>query len=124
MKTLVLSFLAILSLSTMTYAQDVTNTAIAQSKTELLASKESGKYTFVLPEILSAEDAEKNAKYYIHYFSVDYNDMLHEAKIEMISNDSKSRNVIIRYLTACGVRFMKVGDETMTLDKFFSQYIL
>lgn len=124
MKNLFITIIAILNLSTLTFAQEKTNTAASQSKSELQASKESGTYTFVLPEGLSAEDAVKNAMYYIHYFSVEYNEKLHTAEIEMISNDAKSRNVIKRYLTACGVRYVKVDSETLSLDEFFNRYIL
>lgn len=123
MKNLFLTFLAILNITTMTFAQDISTTAFAQSNAELKASKENGKYLFVLPAGLIKEDVEKNAMYYVHYFTVEYSEKSSEAKITLISNDEKSRHVIKRYLIANGVRYMKVDGSTISLDDFFVKYI-
>lgn len=123
MKNLFLSFLAILSISTMTFAQDISNTAAAQTKTELAASKESGNYLFILPAGLSAETVAKNSTYYVHYFTVEYTEKTSEAKITMTSNDEKGRHVIMRFLTANGVRFVKVDGTTISTEDFFVKYI-
>lgn len=125
MKTLFFSLLAVLSLSSTLFAQEMTslNTAIAQSQADLLSSKESGNYLFVLPGSLSSEEVSSNAKYYVHYFTVEYSDKTKEAKIKMISNDEKSRHVIMRFLTACGSRYVKVGDSSMSLEDFFVKYV-
>jgi len=123
MKNLFLSFLAFVSISTFTYAQETANTASAQSKTEVAASKESGNFKFILPSGLTSEDVTNNAKYYVHYFSVNYSDKTQEANISMVTNDDKSRYVIMRFLTACGVRYVKMDGATMSLEDFFSNHI-
>lgn len=107
----------------MTFAQDISNTATAQTKTELAASKESGNYLFVLPAGLSAETVAKNSTYYVHYFTVEYTEKTSEAKITMTSNDEKGRHVIMRFLTANGVRFVKVDGATISTEDFFVKYI-
>ena len=47
MRTLFLSVLTVVSMVTMSYAQEI-NSAKAQSKTELISSKETGNYSFIL----------------------------------------------------------------------------
>lgn len=123
MKTLFLSFLAVVSIAVMSFAQEVSNTATAQSKTELLASKESGNYSFILPGVLTSEEVAKNSSYYVHYFTVTYTEKSHEALVKLISNDEKSRHVVVRFLTVCGVQNVAVEGKTMSLEEFFLNFM-
>ncbi len=103
MKTFFLTLVAIIGLSTVSFSQEA-NTATAQSKTQLTSAKESGMYTFVMPSTLTAEDVTKNSKYYVHYFSTEFNETTKEVKMKMVTNDELSRHVITRFLAACGVQ--------------------
>jgi uncharacterized cupredoxin-like copper-binding protein len=123
MRTLFLTCIAFIGLSTMSFAQETESTATAQSKSELVSSKESGNYLFVLPAGKTAEEINKNAKYYVHYFTVDFNENTSEAKIKMISNDEKSRHVVIRFLTASGVQHVIVDGKSMLTEDFFNNYM-
>lgn len=108
----------------MALAQETSNTVTAQSKTELLASKESGNYTFTLPDGITPEEVSKNAKYYVHYFTVEYIEKSNQAKLTMISNDEKGRHVIVRFLTACGAQHVIVDGKSMSIEDFFNNYLL
>lgn len=123
MKTIFLSFITFLSISTFSFGQDASNIATAQTKNELVSSKESGNYVFILPAGLSVDDVNKNAKYYVHYFTVEYLEKTNQANITMITNDDKSRHVIMRFLTACGVRYVMVDGNTVSLEDFFVNFV-
>ncbi len=122
MRTLFLSVLTVVSLVTMSYAQEI-NSATAQSKTELILSKETGNYSFILGNKLSAEEVAKNAQYYIHYFTVVYSEKTNEAKITMIENDEKNRHIVVRFLTACGIQNVIIEGKSITIDEFFVNYM-
>jgi hypothetical protein len=122
MRTLFLSVLTVVSMVTMSYAQDVTS-ATAQSKTELISSKKTGNYSFILGNKLSADEVAKNAQYYVHYFTVDYSVKTNEAKITMIENDEKNRHIVVRFLTACGIQNVIIEGKSITTDEFFVNYM-
>lgn len=123
MRTLFLSFIAIIGFSAISFSQLASTVASAQTKTELATSKETGKYLFVLPSGLTTEEVTKNAKYYTLYFTVDFNQTSSEAKINMIANDEKSRHVVIRFFSACGVQSVKVDGNTISTEEFFLTYM-
>ncbi len=123
MKKLFFTLIAILTLTATTFAQDVKTIAIAETKSELAASKVSGEYTYVLPSNVTAEQVKKNAGYYTSYFTVDYDASSHKATLKMNNDERISRMVMGRFLSSCGVHNLKVGDETITLDKFMEIYL-
>jgi hypothetical protein len=122
MRTLFLSVLTVVSMVTMSYAQEI-NTATAQSKTELISSKETGNYSFILGNKLTADEVAKNAQYYVHYFTVVYSEKTNEAKITMVTNDDKNRHVVVRFLTACGIQNVIVDGRTLSTDEFFINFM-
>jgi type II secretory pathway component PulK len=122
MKTLFLTLVAAIFSTTLSFAQE-NSTASAQTKTELAASKESGKYLLVLPAGISAEQVNKSSKYYTHYFTVEFNESSREAKITMVSNDEMGRHVIVRFLASCGVQNVIVEGKTYLNEDFFLNYL-
>lgn len=122
MKTLFLSLIAVVFATTISFAQE-NSTASAQSKTELAASKESGKYLIVLPSETTAEQVNKSSKYYTHYFTVDFNEKSKEAKITMVTNDEMGRHVIVRFLASCGVQNVMVDGKMYLNEDFFVTYL-
>lgn len=122
MKTLVLSLFTFIFATSVSFAQE-NATAFAQKATELLSSKESGKYLFVMPADLTEEQVSKSAKYYTHYFTVEFNESSKEANISMVINDDKSRHVIVRFLIACGVQNVTVDGKMYTNEDFFNTYM-
>ena len=109
-------------MATMSYAQGV-NSATAQSKTELVSSKLTGNYSFILGNKLSAEEVAKNAQYYVHYFTVNYSDKTNEAKVTMIANDEKTRHIVVRFLTACGIQNVIVDGKTISAEEFYINFM-
>jgi hypothetical protein len=122
MKKLIFSFLLILTGTLTTFSQEnkVAHTNGAAALTE---SKTSGTYTFILPEGTSAETVAQNAKYYTHYFTVSFNETNHEATIQMVTNDEKSRHVICRFLIASEVSFVHINGEDKSVEEFYQSYL-
>jgi hypothetical protein len=123
MKTFFLSLIAVIGLSTVSFAQDASNSATAQSKTQLTSAKQSGVYTFVMPATLTAEDVTKNSKYYVQYFTTEFNASTKEVKLKMNSNDELGRRVITRFLASCGVQNVIVDGNSMITEDFFNTYL-
>lgn len=103
-------------------AQEPSELATSKGADALTKSKSSGEYVFTLPSTVSREDVEKSSKYYTHYFTVSFDAGSHDATVSMVSNDGKSRYVIARFLTSCGVRFIKVDGNNLSLEVFSETY--
>lgn len=123
MKTFFLSLIAVIGLSTVSFAQDASNSATAQTKTQLASAKESGVYTFFMPAALTAEEVTKNSKYYVHYFTTEFNVSTKEVKLKMNANDELGRKVITRFLASCGVQNVIVDGKSMITEDFFNTYM-
>jgi hypothetical protein len=123
MRALFYSFLMIFGLSTISMAQENTGTAIGPTAKEFASGKTSGKYTFTLPEGVVAEEVAQTTKYYTHYFTVDYVASSREAKINMVSNDEKSRNVIVRFLVANGVKEVSVDGTLVPVADLYEKFL-
>ncbi len=123
MKNIALLILSVFAFTFLGTAQDMSNTAKTSAKKEVMSGKESGAFQFTLPSGLKAEDVAKNASYYTRYFSVKYDEKTGVAKIQMITNDDKSRHVIVRFLSACGVQYVDIEGQVMTNEDFFVNYL-
>lgn len=123
MKNIIYTLIVLVAFATTSFAQEKSEIANTEGKTELLKSKESGEYIFVLPARLSKDQVAKNASYYTNMFSVAYDENSYEAKVTILDNAPKSRFVIARFLSACGIRFVKVNDDFIDITEFINQYL-
>lgn len=122
MKRLIYTLFAVMLVSFASNAQEPTELAVSKGSDALVKSKSSGEYVFTLPSTVSKEDVEKSAKYYTHYFTVNFDAGSHDASVVLVNNEPKSRFVISRFLSSCGVRFIKVDGKNMGLDEFSNTY--
>lgn len=123
MKKIISTITCIIGFVAMSFAQDAMNTATTMGHDALVASKASGEFVYTLPSEVTNETVEKSAAYYTSYFTVDFNDAENVATLNMVTNDEKSRYVMLRFLTSCGVRYVKVDGETLEYDKFVENYL-
>ncbi len=123
MKTLFYTLLMVFGLGSVSLAQDSNGIAVAPTKSEIAKGKESGSFKFVMPEGTTAEDVAQSAKYYTHYFTVDYDNASRSAKIKMVSNDEKSRSVIVRFLVSNNVQTVDVEGSMVSVYDFFEKYL-
>lgn len=122
MKTLFLTILASAVIGSVSFSQE-TKAVITQSKSELVAAKNSGVFIFKLPVTISSEDVAKNASFYVNYFKVDYNKTKNEAKVTMVTNDATSRRIIQRFISSCGINSYLVDGVSMKIDEFYTTFL-
>ncbi len=108
--------------SSIGFAQEATEIGVTQGATALETSKKDGSYTFTLSG-KTASKIEANAKYYINYFSVEFNESTQLASISMVVNDSRARSVIVRFLISSGVRYAKVDGKIISVNDFMTSYL-
>jgi len=97
--------------------------ATVKSAQELIDLKKTGVCVINLPgEYTKAEIADR-AKYYTTYFTVDYNEKTKGVTIKMVENEARSRQVIERFMVACGIEKLQIGDELVATSEIFSRYL-
>ena len=108
-----LSAALFLVLSITALGQDENKIAHTKGRTDIIQSKETGIYSFILPDSITSSDVERNNEYYTNYFKVEFNELTNEAIIKLMKNDEKSRHVICRFLLASSL--MVVSSEVRIL---------
>ena len=111
--------LAIVFFSSIAFSQE----ALVSSSENFKISVASGTITMVLPDDVTADGVQKYSKYYTSYFTTSFDQGAHKVTFNMVKNDAKSRRVIIRFLSANGVQFVKIGDRSLTLTNFYDAYL-
>lgn len=123
MKKALLTLTAIAALTFTGISQERTNTATSEGNTELLESKTSRSYTYTLPHEITEKRVKTSADYYTKYFTVAYDTETREAIITMNASHEKGEMIMGRFLSSCGVRYVKVDDKEITLDEFMKVYL-
>ncbi len=123
MKTLFYTFLVVVGFGSAAFAQEKSTIAVGPTTTEINSGKQTGKFTFIMPQGTTAEDVAHTTKYYTNYFTVDYKESSREAKITMVSNDERSRAVIARFLVSNGVREVNISGTLVSVDELFEKYL-
>jgi hypothetical protein len=124
MKTIFVLMTSLFLVGTSAFAQDRSTVATAQSSTDLSASKSSGKYLITLPDGMTSDEVAENSKFYTRIFTLSFDEKTDVAAITMIENTDKSRHVIVRFLTSCGVQSILVDGRELMLEDFFSKFML
>jgi hypothetical protein len=118
-----LSAVLFLVLSITALGQDENKIAHTKGRTDILKSKETGIYSFILPDSITSSDVERNNKYYNNYFKVEFNELTNESIIKLMKNDEKSKHLICRFLFASGVEKVIHEGKKMSVEEFFQNYI-
>jgi capsule polysaccharide export protein KpsE/RkpR len=122
MKKIIYTLFVLIGLSSFGFAQEANEIAQTGSKTEIVNSKVSGVYQFTLAH-QTPEGIEKSAEYYTNYFSVAFDEASKVATITMVTNDEKSRPVIIRFLTSAGIRYINMDGTVISNNEFMVEYL-
>lgn len=119
MKKFISTIAFVFGVFALSFAQTATNTAITEGSEELAKSKVSGSYVYTLPQGTTSDEVSKAASYYKQYFTVNYEQTSQEASIEIVGDAAPSRQIILRFLSGCGVRYIEVDGESKALDVFY-----
>ena len=101
------------------YAQE----ASVQSAEDFKKSVVDGKITMTLPAEITKENVSKYSAYYTPFFTTEFDEKNHQIKFNMVNNDGKSRRVVLRFLSANGIQFVKVGDQSLPMSNFYEAYL-
>lgn len=122
MKKLFYVLFVLVGFATTTIAQE--SVATTKGKAELVKGKQDGYYEITLPNSVTAEDVAKNSKYYVYYFTVNFDEASKVAKITMVENDSKNRTIIMRFLSALKVDGVNVDGQVIGLEEFKNNFLM
>jgi hypothetical protein len=123
MKIILLILVPILFNVNRSFAQEKSSVAIVHSKSTFLEGKTNGKFKFTLPSHLTKEEVEKSSFYYVHNFTVNFDHTTRIAEINMVSNDGRSRHIIVRFLSACGIQYIEIESKLIGLYPFYETYL-
>lgn len=97
--------------------------ASCKSKTSLSEGKSSGKIEITLPESVTKESVEEYGKYYTKMFTINFDEESQLATFIMVTNDSNSRRVIARFLSANQIQSVVVENKEFSLNDFFENFL-
>jgi hypothetical protein len=123
MKKIFFTLIVLVGFATVGFSQDRGTIANTEGKEQLMSSKVSGEYTFTLPSNVTNEMVTKNASYYPSYFTVNFDNASKTANISMVNNEAKSRYVIARFLSACGVKEVEIDGKNVPVHVFIEEYL-
>ena len=121
MKKVMLLVLA-LGLNLLVFGQK-TLSASAKNLAELKGGVANGHIQLTLPNEVSEENVIMYAKFYTNMFTVDFDSKSHVATFHMVSNDTNSRRVILRFLSANQIVAVQVENKSYDLGTFFENYL-
>jgi hypothetical protein len=76
-----------------------------------------------LPDGTTEEQVTKAASYYPDYFTVSYDASSREATVTIKGEQAQSSQIMIRFLSGCGVRYVDVDGENHQLNLFYAEYL-
>lgn len=123
MKKLIYSIVLLVSMTSLTYAQEAESIAKSNGKVELVQSKTTGVYQFSFATDRTAESVEKAASYYTSNFTVDFDEASNTATINLVENDVTSRTVIARFLAVNQVKFIEIDGMNVEMYVFLESYL-
>ena len=97
--------------------------AIIQDSEVFKKSVVDGNISLTLPTEITNDDVQKYSKYYTSFFITSFNEKSHQVTFSMVNNDPKSRRVIIRFLSANGIQFARIGSNALPLSDFYDTYL-
>lgn len=82
-----------------------------------------GNISMTLPSEITNDEVQKYSKYYTAFFTTIFDAKSHQVTFNMVNNDPKSRRVIIRFLSANGIQFARIGERAFPLSDFYDTYL-
>lgn len=118
MKKILLALVVVLAVFAASAQKSASITAKA-----LESGKTSGTYVLVLPADITTQQVDDVKGYYKDYFTVNFNQMKHEATIVLTANEPMNKRVILRFLSSLGMRSVNVDGTEKTLEEFYDGYL-
>jgi predicted solute-binding protein len=123
MKKLIYSLALLVSMSSLSYAQEAENIVNSNGKAALISSKTSGEYEFTFATERTDESVEKSASYYTTNFTVDFDPSTKKAVVTMIENTVTSRTILARFLSSNQIRYVEIDGTNVSISDFIESYL-
>ena len=120
MKKILFLFLLVSSFS---FSQQNSLTAKLENSGQFKENKVNGKFTFIFPKDLKPEEINKNAQFYVNYFTVQINKRNEVITITMLENSQKNRQIIQRFLLANNIKSIDIDNKIISVSQFYNEYL-
>lgn len=120
MKAILFLFVLVTSVS---FGQDKIFEAKVANPTHFNESKNAGEFKFILPNATKKEDVNRAAEFYKTYFTVSYDENQHIASVKMLVNDSKSRQIINRFMISLKITQIEMGGVLYKVEEFYQKQL-
>jgi len=123
MKKLIATFSFVLGVVALSFGQNPSNTAMTEGADALEKSKSTGTYVYTLPEGTTDAEVTKAASYYPDFFTVSFDESTLEATVEITGETKQSSQIMMRFLSGCGVSYVNVEGQEYQLHGFYQNHI-
>jgi hypothetical protein len=97
--------------------------SVAGNAETMKESVKSGTFQFTMPESVTAAEIERTKKFYVDYFTVEYNAQSRLLKVKMVNNDAESRRVVTRLLVSNGISEINFDGKSYRITEFYDAYM-
>lgn len=118
MRILVIMFVFFAGFS---FSQDKIFEAKVANPKQFQESKTSGEFKFIFPKETKKETLEKNAAFYTQYFTMQFDEAKHVVTLKMLTNDSKSRQIINRFMISNKITQIEMDGVLYKVDEFYQK---
>ncbi len=124
MKLLLVIFVFVGSIAfNQAFSQDKIFEAKVVNPAKFSESKTAGVFEFMMPSATKKEILEKNAAFYVTFFTVSYDENTHIAKITMVNNDASSRQIINRFFVANKISQIEMAGTLFKVSEFYDKQL-
>ena len=117
-KFIALFVVAILGLTT--YAQTA---SVEGTPSTMKENVKQGVFKFVMPSTTSADEVKRTSKYYVDYFSVEFDEQSKVAVVKMIDNSPEGRRVVTRFLLSNKVSVVSFNGNEYKITEFYDNFM-
>jgi len=117
-KFIALTFVAMFGLTTFAQSASVEGTPETMKE-----NVKQGVFTFEMPTTISTDEVDRTRKYYVDYFTVDFNEETKAAVIKMIDNSPEGRRVVTRFLLSNKVSTVAFNGSNYKITEFYDSFM-
>jgi hypothetical protein len=103
-----------------TYAQTA---SIDGTSSTMKENVKQGVFKFNMPATTTADEVNRTAKYYVDYFTINYDEQNKIAVINMIDNSPEGRRVVTRFLLSNKVSMVSFDGNEYKITEFYDTFM-
>lgn len=119
MKKLVALFVVV-TLAFSTFAQKA---SVQGTPSTMKENVKLGVFQFEMPAATSSDGIERTAKYYVDYFTIDFDAATNNVTVKMIDNSPEGRRVVTRFLLSNKVSVIVFNGSEYKITEFYDNFM-